>query len=91
MQIVVYIMQSDFTIQLTHLSIQEDTTVAEIYKILVKQGSLKADVTYGMSIFGDRVTMKKTLCAQDRLEFSLPLPSDPMERRRRLALKRKNK
>ena len=85
------IMQSDYTIRSFGMKVVKDITVSGLYSLLIDLGHISQDSTYGLSVFGDRVKMDAVLREDDRFELSLPLPSDPMQRRRKLALKRKNK
>ena len=85
------IMQSDYTIRSFGMKVVKDISVSGLYSLLINLGHIRQDATYGMSVFGDRVKMHTILQDDDRFELSLPLPSDPMQRRRKLALKRKNK
>lgn len=84
-------MQSDYTIRSFGMKVVKDITVSGLYSLLIDLGHISQDSTYGLSVFGDRVKMDAVLREDDRFELSLPLPSDPMQRRRKLALKRKNK
>ena len=84
-------MQSDYTIRSFGMKVVKDISVSGLYSLLIDLGHICQDSTYGLSVFGDRVKMDAVLRENDRFELSLPLPSDPMQRRRQLALKRKNR
>ena len=84
-------MQSDYGINSFKLEVSDDISVSNLYLHLLELGYVSSGIEYGMSVFGDRVKKDYLLSENDRFELCLPLPSDPMQRRRNLALKRKNR
>lgn len=91
MEIQVYLMNADFTVSQHTIDVPADSTVLDVLEVLLFGQHIEDSKCYACSIFGDRVKADYVLQADDRLELSLPLPSDPIQRRRNLALKRKNR
>ena len=91
MDIQVYIMNSDFTVSQHSVNVPVDSTVLDVLDVLLAHQYIESTEYYTCSVFGDRVKVDYVLHSDDRLELSLPLPSDPIQRRRNLALKRKNR
>ena len=91
MDIQVYLMNADFTVSQHSIDVPVDSTVRDALDVLLFRQYIENTQCYACSVYGDRVKADYVLQADDRLELSLPLPSDPIQRRRNLALKRKNR
>lgn len=85
------VMQSNYVLRLVELDIALPCTVADALSALKIKGCIENDQSYTYSVYGRRVKLTDALQCGDRFDLVIDLPVSPVERRRVLALKRKNR
>ena len=85
------VMQADYRLCAVRVPIDLPCTVGEVIAYLHHAGWIKNDQEYTFAIFGRRVQPGDIIAHGERLDVVIPLPTSPVERRRALALKRKNR
>lgn len=91
MKIEVLIMQKDYQVVQTYVNLDNEATVSTCLNQLQLSGCIESDHSYTVSRYGQRVKLESRFMPEDRIELTLPLPSDPMDRRRKRALANKNR
>ncbi len=91
MRIEVQVMLPDYSLQQYFFDLPEGSCVSDLLSQLREAACIENDQVFVWSVYGKKVTSDYVFSAQDRFELVLPLPTSPIERRRLLALKRKNR
>lgn len=91
MKIEVLIMQKDYQVVQTYVDLNNEATVSTCLKMLQSNGCIQSDHSYTVSCYGRRMKLESRIMPDDRIELTLPLPSDPMDRRRKRALNNKKR
>ena len=85
------VMQSNYVLRLIEIDIALPCRVVDALSALKTNGCIENDQSYTYSVYGRRMALNDVLQCGDRLDLVIPLPVSPVERRRALALKRKNR
>ena len=84
-------MQSDYRLLHYDLDLVLPCTLESVLLALQSRGWIDSDQHYGYAVYGRRTKGTDLLYPGDRLDCVLDLSSTPIDRRRALALKRKNR
>ena len=85
------VMQSNFKLLHYQLDLALPCTLESVLHVLQSRGWIDPDQCYGYAVYGRRIKSADLLYPGDRLDCVLDLTSSPVDRRRAVALKRKNR